>query len=318
MELPLYSGTWITCGAYAFLHGAELDGKLLLPIENSAGASFGMASMQDAWEYTRLLTPAFDFHDGIDAAAPLWGVALEHSVWDSFEAFLYTCGEEPGNYLVGPVNMAGLRYLPLAGQYRYADHYIALCRRDKWTLVDSEGIPGLHVLPDELCELLTGRGIPESGGKLHIRRVRRVGEVASCLERAIFTIEKAASNFRRTEQRGDGPRAFLHCVAAIAHSAPVLWREPLRYDLDYTIQRRVMMLRLLESISGDAHFQVDTRLSELIGQQIKVLIQAKALLRGEAYGRLEDSLRQVSELEETLTRQWEVWISYDRDQRICV
>ena len=33
MELPLYSGTWITCGAYAFLHGAELDGKLLLPIE---------------------------------------------------------------------------------------------------------------------------------------------------------------------------------------------------------------------------------------------------------------------------------------------
>ena len=46
MELPLYSGTWITCGAYAFLHGAELDGKLLLPIENSAG-EIGRASCRE-------------------------------------------------------------------------------------------------------------------------------------------------------------------------------------------------------------------------------------------------------------------------------
>lgn len=73
MEPPLYNGTWITCGSYAFLHAAGLDKKLLLSVENSAGVSFGMASMQEAWDYTQLLTPAFDFHAGIDAAAPLWG-----------------------------------------------------------------------------------------------------------------------------------------------------------------------------------------------------------------------------------------------------
>lgn len=318
MEPPLYRGTWITCGSYAFLHAAGLDKKLLLSIENSAGVPFGMASMQEAWDYTRLLTPAFDFHAGIDAAALLWGVVLEHYVCGSFAEFIDAHGAEPGNYLVGPVNMTGLRYLPLAGQYHHADHYIALHRESGWTLVDSEGIPGLPILVDELNDILTGRGIPESGGKLHIRRVRRMGEMVSFSERAIFTIEKGASNLKRAKQHGKGPQAFLKCAAAIAQSVPVLWREALSYDLDYTTQRRLMVLRFLESISGHSQFEVDPRLPKLIGQQIEAVLRAKVMLRQEDYALLSDCLYRLSEMEEILTRQWEVWVSYDRDQGICV
>lgn len=313
MEPPLYNGTWITCGSYAFLHAAGLDKKLLLSVENSAGVSFGMASMQEAWDYTQLLTPAFDFHAGIDAAAPLWGVALEHNVCDGFAEFIAAYGAEPGDYLVGPVNMTGLRYLPLAGQYHYADHYVVLRRESGWTLVDSEGVLGLPILTDELNDILTGRGIPESGGKLHIRRVRRMGEMASFPERAVFTIEKGASNLKRAKQRGQGPQAFLKCATAIAQSAPVLWREGLSYDLDYTTQRRLMILRFLGSISGNPRFEVDPRLPELIGRQIQAVLRAKAMLRREDYALLSDCLYRLGELEETLTQQWEVWVSYDRD-----
>lgn len=318
MEPPLYNGTWITCGSYAFLHAAGLDKKLLLAVENSAGATFGMAGMQEAWDYTRLLTPAFDFHAGIDAAAPLWGVELEHYVCGSFAEFDATCGDAPENYLVGPVNMAGLNYLPLAGQYRYADHYVALRWESGWTLVDSEGVPGLSVSAEELNRMLTGRGIPESGGKFHVRRIQRVGEPASFSEQAIYTIEKGASNLKRAKRCGEGPQAFLKCAAVIAQNSPSLWQEAFLYDLDYTIQRRLMMLQFLEPISSDLQFKVDSRLPELIVQQIKTAVRAKALLRRGKGILLNDALCRLSDMEDTLTQQWGVWISYDWDQRICV
>ena len=165
-------------------------------------------------------------------------------------------------------------------------------------------------MTDELNDILTGRGIPESGGKLHIRRVRRMGEMASFPERAVFTIEKGASNLKRAKQRGQGPQAFLKCATAIAQSAPVLWREGLSYDLDYTTQ---MILRFLGSISGNPRFEVDPRLPELIGRQIQAVLRAKAMLRREDYALLSDCLYRLGELEETLTQQWEVWVSYDRD-----
>lgn len=278
-----------------------------------------MASMQEEWDYTRLLTPAFDFHTGIDAAASLWGVALEHDVCDSFAEFISSHGAAPGNYLVGPVNMAGLRYLPLSRQYHCADHYIALHLEESgWTLMDSEGVPGRSVLVDELNDILTGRGIPESGGQLHIRRLRCTGEVTSFSERAVFTIEKGKRNLKRAMRNGQGPQAFLKCAAVITQSAPALWREGLSYDLDHTTQRRLMMLRFLESISGNQLFEIDPRLPELIGQQIKALLRAKVMLRRENYARLSDCLYSLCEMEETLTQQWEVWISYDWDQRICL
>lgn len=318
MELPPYNGSWITCGSYAFLHAAGLDPKLLLPIENSAGASFGAASMREAWDHTRLLTPAFDFHAGIDAAAPLWGVTLEHYVYGSFAEFINACGAEPGNYLAGPVNMAALRYLPLAAQYRRADHYVALHMESGWTLADSEGVPGLRVSAEELDDILTGRGIPESGGQLHIRRVRRTGETASFTERAVFTIKKGASNLRRAKQIGEGPQAFLKCAATITQSPVVLWREAFSYDLDYIVQRRLMMLQLLNDLSGNSGFEVDSRLPELIGRQIEAVTGAKEALRREDLSLLSGCLYRLSEMEEALTQQWEVWIHYGRNQRICV
>lgn len=316
MGPPLYDGTWITCGSYAFLHAAGLDKHLLLPVESSTGAPFGMACLQEAWDYTRLLTPAFDFHSGIDAAAPLWGVALEHDACDRFDEFINAHGAEPGDYLIGPVNMAGLRYLPLAGQYRYADHYVALHRERGWTLTDSEGVPELPISTEELNRILTGRGIPESGGKLQIRRIRPAGEMAPFSKRAAFTIEKGASNLKRAKQRGQGPQAFLKCAAVIAQSAPALWREGLSYDLDHTVQRRLMMLRFLGSISGGPRFAVDPRLPELIGRQIEALARAQKALRREDYALLRDCFFRLSETEETLTQQWEVWISYDRNQGV--
>lgn len=310
MEPLPYNGSWITCGSYAFLHAAGLNPKLLLSIENSAGATFGTASMREAWDYTRLLTPAFDFHAGINAAAPLWGVTLERYVCGGFKEFIDVYGAKPGSYLAGPVNMAGLHYLPLAVQYHCADHYVALHMENGWTLVDSEGVPGLRVSVDELNDILTGRGIPESGGELHIRRVRRTGEMASFVERAIFTIKKGSSNLKRAKQIGEGPQAFLKCAATIARTPAVLWREAFSYDLDYIVQRRLMMLRLLESLSGNPRFEVDPRLPDLIGRQIETVAGAKAALGRED---LAGYLYRLSEMEDALTQQWEVWIHYDRD-----
>lgn len=77
MEQIPYNGTWITCGAYALIHAANLGYQYMFPAENCVGATFGVASLESEWGYIRILTPIFDFHCGIDESAYLWGIDIE-------------------------------------------------------------------------------------------------------------------------------------------------------------------------------------------------------------------------------------------------
>lgn len=314
VSLP-YNGTWITCGSYAFLHAAGLDGAWLLPVENSAGATFGMASFQGEWDHTRMLMPAFDFHAGIDEAANLWGVELEHYVCGSFGEFLTLHGgSEPCNYVVGPVNMAALDYLPLSNQYHCADHYIALHRENGYTLTDSEGVVCMRISEERLDAILSGRGIPESHGHLHIRAVHRTRQIVPFARRAICTIEKGAENLKQAAELGEGPQAFLQCAATVSRDPPVMWKSALSYDLSYVAQRRLMMQRFLAALDSTEAFEVDPKLTRLLDHQIELAAEARQALCGEDIAALVGRLGRLSEAEEVLTRQWEVWIRYDRNQ----
>lgn len=311
MELYRYNGTWITCGAYALIHATELDPKLLIRVENSAGATFGMSCMRAEWGCTRMLTPIRDFHSGIDEAAAVWGLESLHTESETplkCDALLHA--EARDVFVVGPVNMEALSYLPCSKQYRCADHYIALqcLRRNAFRLTDSEGIVGIDVQLSDLQQLLTGAGIPESSGKLHVRQFLRRGVPYTAEEQVAYIAKKAMDNLDYANRIGQGPAAFLACGEIAASMPMTKWHSALTYDMKYVIQRRVMMQELVRDacqICGRS----DGSLPDLLQRQIS----AAALVLHELDERKKINFEQLAETEQELTERWKEWYHSDWD-----
>lgn len=312
MERFPYNGTWITCGSYAFLNAADLERYLLIDVENSSGATFGMCCMGTEWDYTRLLTPIRDFHCGIDKAAPIWGIAIRHEEYDVFDNFIYQHQNDGASgYVIGPINMANLRYLPLSQQYHCADHYIALKldTQGQARLIDSEGIVGMNIDDRQLRMMISGKGIPESKGKIHARSVFSQFPSYSAEERIAYTIRKGAENLNYAKAIGQGPKAFLHCAEVISSAQSNLWRAAFEYDLDYVIQRRLMMQKLIRDAQIICRCSVNDELQMLLHRQMETTAVCKYALSHNM--EVISPLSELAELEDELTQRWEEWSTYD-------
>lgn len=310
MEQIPYNGTWITCGSYALIHAANLGYQYMLPAENCAGATFGVASLESEWGYTRILTPIFDFNCGIDESAYLWGIDIEHYICNNFEEYrLKYDKDKNANYVIGPINMAALRYLPLSQQYYCSDHYIALLKRgENCYIKDSEGVPYLKITTAKLNDLLVGGGIPESGGRLHIRKILCNSKIFPSREWIAYALKKGNANLKKAKELKQGPEAFKKCKEIIQNAVPALWEESLIYSLNHIAQRRLMIQRLIKRINDDTAFEVEGKLEVLLDKQIMITANAKYELAKKNLRNVCTCLTQLYETEDELTEKWDVWI----------
>lgn len=310
MDLLPYNGTWIVCGAYSLLNTAGLDPRYLIAVENSAGATFGMASMGAEWSYTRLLTPVRDFTYGVERCASLWGLHLEREEASSLQDVLENSTQKDiKGYLIGPINMTKLMYLPMAQQYTNSDHFIAVRKiaHGKYCLIDSEGVIFLIHDIQKFCSMISGKGIPESEGRLNIWAVSMISDPCDLETLVSHTIETASANFRYALEIGQGPDAFLKCNEVIGNTDDSHWRISLGYDFDYLIQRRLMMkgfINDMKKVNGnDSFFELEATLDT----QIECAGYARYALQHRDYGLLSDQLILLSEEEKHLSEQWEAW-----------
>lgn len=310
MDLLPYNGTWITCGSYALLNIAGLNPRHLIAVENSAGATFGMASLGAEWDYTRLLTPVRDFTCGVERCASFWGLHLEREETESLQDVL----EKPiqkdiKGYLIGPINMVKLVYLPVAQQYTNSDHFIAVRKteQEKYCLIDSEGV--IFLIDDiyRFCSMISGKGIPESEGRLNIWAVRMISDPCDPKTLISHTIETASANFRYALETGQGPGAFLKCNEVIGNTDESHWRISLGFDFDYLIQRRLMMKELIGAMKKLNRKCSYNELEMTLDKQIECAGFARYGLQYRDYGLLSDQLILLSEEEKILSECWEAW-----------
>ena len=265
MNYTTYSGNWITCGSYALIHAANLHNVDLISLENSTGASFGINCAGEDYCGMRMLSVFRDFNYGIDAAAPLWGIRLKRfdGITKKFIADLLQ------NYsikrvVIGPINMTSLTYLPLSQQYRCADHFIACIRYNEslWKLIDSEGIPGMLMDSEQIIKILTIQNIPEACEKYTIRVVLDVNEPIAIQNKIIrirYTLKTAYRNLKDAQESGQGFRAIQRYAELIQSIPPEKYRSFL-YDIDYLIQRKIMLLKLLQEAEREKVAIVNTNI----------------------------------------------------------
>lgn len=312
MNYTIYSGNWIVCGSYALIHAADLPYSDLIPLENSTGASFGISSKGLDCGGTRMLSVFRDFHYGIDKAAPLWGIQMNRVDGVAKEE-IEELMRNPyiDRIVIGPVSMVGLVYLPLSQQYRCADHFVACIRKnnDTWQLIDSEGVPGLLLTSEKIINMLSIQNIPEACGRYTARAIINVNASKTAENRDTrvrYTLETAYANLRQAREEGQGHRAFQKCRELI-QNMPAGNRISLIYDVDYLIQRKIMLLKLLQEAQNCKIAAVS---SGMIAE-INCFIETAGALRGELNYGGAVSLQLFDRLaasEDNITLNWEEWI----------
>lgn len=308
-----YNGTWIACGAYAFIQASGLDKNLLIEVENCAGATFGMKSLGREWDYTRILTPFKDFHCGIDDAAYLWGINIKLDILESPDSFKEDMLDaDADGFVFGPVNMEGLRYLVLPQQYHLSDHFFAVKRDDKqkYVLYDSEGIPGMSIDARQIADWLCIANIPESNNKIYIRTLYKYGDPVDIKERLDYEISVATRNFKSAAETGQGANAFLLCRNVIEEDNLLYakWRESLFYNLNYVVQRRLMMVQLIERASHIGTYSCRMNFWKLIKKQIQTSGCCLDALGREDINGIVLNLKLLYESEVELLQRWEDWL----------
>lgn len=312
MSYTTYRGSWIACGSYAMIHAADLPYSALIPLENSTGASFGVSCAGLDYAGTRMLSVFRDFHAGIDRAAPLWGIQMKRVDGDAGEEVMRLLRDPYIDRVVlGPVSMTGLAYLPLSGQYRCADHFIACIRRDKdvWQLIDSEGVPGLELALEKIVPMLSVQNIPEAHGRYTARAVIGTdasGTAGSRDSRIRYTLKIAYANLREARESGQGYRAFQRC-GELVRERPAGRHISLIYDVDYLIQRKIMLLNLFQ----EAERHQVAAVSRDMAAEINRFIETAGALRGELSGggtALWHFFEKLAEAEDRITLHWEEWV----------
>lgn len=317
MECFSFERTWITCGSYALIHAAQFPEICLLELENMAGATFGLACQGAQYGYTRVLTPLRDFNAGIDAAAPLWGLELQRFDTDSPDEMMAFLGRYPGDrFVLGPISMVGLWYLPLCSQYKGADHFIMVQNLDgsRYLVVDSEGVPGIILNLHQLRSLLQIRDIPEAQGTLTSRRVVSKGPFAAAEDRLRFTWALAGKNLQDAQRLGQGHHGVLECARIVRTVSSAYWSASLQYSLGDLIQRKRMFRMLANSMNLLPGISVNPELPELLERQIDAAAQAYGMtLRKDCYG-CAFQLERLAEAEKMLADKWKDWLWDDWNQ----
>lgn len=316
MDYTAYSGHWIVCGSYALLHATDLPYMDLIPLENSTGASFGTCCAGKEYNYTRLLTVFRDFNYGIDAAAPLWGIQMNRVDGETKEPITNLLNDPYiDRILIGPVSMTGLIYLPLSGQYRYVDHFITCIRHDKntWRLIDSENVPGLITDSAQIIKMLSIQDIPEACNLYTARVILDVNMHTAAENKPLrlrHTLQTAYVNLKDAQEDGQGYWAFYKCAELLQNISPKKY-ESVLYSVDYLIQRKIMLLKLLQEAAQE-HIAV---VSPYIVAAVNRFIETAGALRGNLNNKSipppECLFCELAEAEKKITEHWEEWVQYD-------
>lgn len=308
-----YSGNWIVCGSYALIHAANLSYTDLIPLENSTGSSFGISCLGEAYGYTRILTVFRDFNCGIDEAAPLWGIQMRRidgAAKDTIADLLEE--QEVDRIVIGPVSMVGLAYLPLSQQYTYMDHFIACIRKEKniWHLIDSEGMPGMLADSQQIVRMLSIKDIPEACNRYTARIVLQTNSHRTAKDRAIrirHTLKSGYANLKDAQESGHGYKS-LHRCAELIREIPPGKRRVLLYGVDYLIQRKIMLLKLLQEAEEEKVAIVNPH---IITEATKFIEAAGALRRNinnKCMAPQDPLFCRLAEAENCITEKWKEWI----------
>lgn len=313
MNYTAYSGNWIVCGSYALIHAANLSYTDLIPLENSTGSSFGISCLGETYGYTRLLTVFRDFNYGIDTAAPLWGIQMRRIDGATKDAIADLLEEQDVERIViGPISMVGLTYLPLSQQYKHADHFIACIRKGKniWHLIDSEGMPGMLADKQQIVKMLSIKNIPEACDKYTARIVLQANSHNTANDRAIrirHTLKTAYANLKDAQESGQGYNSLYRC-AELIRDMPSGKLDVLLYGVDYLIQRKIMLLKLLQEAKEEKVAIVNPH---IITEAIKFIEAAGALRRNinsKCVATQDHLFCRLGEAENCITERWKEWI----------
>ena len=298
--------SWVTCAAYALLNALPESSLEVLNVENSTGVTFGISSYGAQFGCTRILAPLTAFWDGKDSLKKIMGISLEeYAFQDKGEVMDFLSDMRESRVLLGPINMANLTYLPLSVQYQFSDHYITInkIRPDEYILTDSEGIPAMKISKDELSRALSISGIPEAGGLFHLGIAAVCQEALPPLERTRAIFRNAEKNYLLAETEGQGGRAFLSCRDIMDSYPPSRWIEPLRYALDFLMQRKVMFL------AADPEGEVvSPACMKHITKQIDTLQTLRSFLTLRRFSDVRNLLAVAAEAETALFVKWKEWI----------
>ena len=280
------------CGSYAFvqtLRDEHIDIHLL---EMSSGSPFGSASFGDDLGFARILTVFRDFNDGIDKAAPLFGINVERRDFNSSEEVAKTIFNlhDNENIMCGPVNMSFLAYLPVPYQYRASDHFITFFRDGELFVSDSEGMPALLIPSEsELSRMLSVRDIPEAKGLFTLRKLSAINQPEKNIE--AFIIETAAKNFCEAESHGQGSEAFVKIAGITKLFAPVKWSVPLNINLSHYMYRKLLADILFKK------FNVPSQLHSLNNEALHIAGNLRFILRRKEYENVNKMLMKLSDIE---------------------
>lgn len=310
MESHWLERTWIVCGSYATVHAAQLEAGDLIALENSTGASFGLACYGDRFDYTRMLTPYRDFHAGIDDALKLWGIQANRFEFDNKTDIPLFLDKHPNmDCVLGPLNMACIRYLPRCTQYRYADHTICVraLSEGKYYIVDSEGIPGIVLNTQELLSMLSVAEIPEARGKFILRLIFHPSSPLPRREIFLATLNKAYDNLLSAEADGEGSFALHRCAELMRETHMSRWKTSLLYSLGDLSQRKMMFVHLANNLRRANVCKVSPDFFDFLQEQMKLSMNTYDQICTECIQEAETTIRKMAETERRLAYGRKEW-----------
>ena len=242
--------TGAMCGSYAI--SQAVNENITAAIELCSGVPFGVSSMKDQYGYSRILTVYRDFNASIDETAPLFGIKIQRLDFDNPEDFvrLLESMTEDEKFILGPVNMSYLKYLPLYMQYKAADHYLTFLKFNGSLFIsDSEGVPLRAVSsPEELLLMLSIKDIPESSGKFTVRKILSYSKDRIHSEEIRrHTLSMAIKNFYEAEVSGNGSKSFEVIDEVLHNVHAVKWSVSLYISIGNYIQRKIIAGEFFES-----------------------------------------------------------------------
>lgn len=291
--------SWITCGSYALLNiiDAEID---LLRLENSTGVTFGISSFEAQFYFTRMITPFTCFWDGVNTIKKICGITIKRMIYeDKKELIDYIESSLSNKFIIGPLNMMKLVYLPLCTQYKLSDHYIALHKdNNNYYVIDSEGIIKLRVSLEDLKRIIDVSGIPEADNKYNIGIIEGIDTINDEDYITLETIKLAKQNIINAEENNQGGSAILRCLNIIKDTDINRWQTPLHYDLGYLMQRKYMFL------AADTNKQfISNDLEDSIYKQIYLLSELRESIRTENMKMINTQMDDLSKYEKYIYEQ---------------
>lgn len=296
--------TWITCASYALLNILNCSDIDVVELENSTGVTFGVASYSEQYHCTRMLTPYRTFWDGLESVRNAFGIHLEcFSFSDGEELIKFIHAAKDKSFIIGPLNMSSLYYLPVCSQYKCADHYIALhMKGDDMYLTDPEGIPHMRIYEADLKRILNINDIMEAKGKFHAAFISHRDPMPDNIERASVILKSAGKVFCEAEQNGQGGNAFLICRRIMKEVPASRWAAMLYYDLNYYMQRKYMFL-----MADNENIFLKSEFKEHIAHQIAVTRKCLSFFPEKAYLNAADMMPLLFEEETKIPYKWKEW-----------